>query len=197
MQNQIPTYPVVELQVETIDLDKHLTPESIKLIDIIENLELAIKTVEAQPEEQFGLESFKEETSCGTIFCTAGLLTTVEHFRNQGMLLNPTLGGWDWPRLMTRQSTRTPGLYNYEWVADLFGPDAFNNLFEIRDQGEWDSSIIECARGNHMDSLRSKGMDPGEYPFTFSDKELALARLSYQLDLIKSALDPVGEDPTL
>ena len=52
---------------------------------IIQNLNKAIEVVTNFPAEQLDLTNFRVDTECGTLYCTLGLLTTVEYFQNLGL----------------------------------------------------------------------------------------------------------------
>ena len=61
---------------------------------IINNLEILSAAVEAQPEPMFNLRRFKNETECGTLFCTVGLATTIPHFQELGFKMVEEYPKW-------------------------------------------------------------------------------------------------------
>lgn len=117
-------------------------------MNYIENLKVTIAAVEAQPE--LDLEQYRRVTDCGTLYCVAGLLPTIPHFAEMGVVAYGRGGA---PVL--------PGYYgsNIALYA-LFGTfpdgDAYRCLCASRHWGAWDEEL---------------GSDD------LSDKELALARL--------------------
>lgn len=147
--------------------------EAAEQLAIKQNLESLIVAVEAQPEEKFDLDRYKQETDCGTAFCTAGLASTMPEFQAQGlnyqkipntergMVYVGTLSIW------------------YRGVSDpMFGPDSFTRLFEPAGVGA-------------LDGLLGYD-DEGETP-NMTDKELALARLRNQLQTINEIIATKGE----
>lgn len=148
------------------------------LFVIIENLELAIKAVEEYPEELFDLERFQDRTQCGTLYCTAGLLSTVPHFYHQGVKLvdeGEDLCGANRWRLIRKIDPAT-GVMNYTYLWSLFGDWAFDRLFEGRGHGIWDEHLIANLYEKHDRFV--------------TDKELALARLQKQLGIYQSQFNP-------
>lgn len=101
---------------------------------IHENLKLAIDIVSNHPECQFDLGYYERQDSCGTIYCTAGLLATQEYFVSQ--LVEFSL----LDSLANALSTAT----------DLFGHDCYHRFFCSRGKGDWDDLIIrtEHEAGN-------------------------------------------------
>lgn len=163
----------------------------IRLPLIIENLERAIKAVQAQPETNFDLEYFRDDNpSCGTCFCTIGLLSTLDHFQKQGVVLEefkvPYRGTTSYT-LNTRPAH--DGVENYEYLDDIFGPDAFGRLFAQAGDGDFDEEHEREAKDDWARSLYSRGMPPEDYPFNYTDKQLALDRLKAQLNEMQNALE--------
>ena len=92
---------------------------------ILENLRIAIEALEAAPEEAIDLARFK--SPCGTLFCFAGLLTTVPHFQALGMRLEEKYGWENYYSLKVKDTN-----YRNIWTEldEIFGKDSFSNLFE-------------------------------------------------------------------
>lgn len=158
---------------------------------IIQNLELAIEAVKAQPETNFDLLRFKQiKPDCGTCFCTLGLLSTMDHFRNQGVVLNAFKQPFnDLTAYFIPCEVDSEGRETFGWLDALFGPDAFKRLFEQAGDGEFDDEHWREAREGWYNSLYSRGMPPEDYPFGYSDKDLALDRLKAQLGEMQDALE--------
>lgn len=140
---------------------------------IIQNLETLIEAVEAHPEDHFNLSRFKQETECGTLFCTIGLAATMPYFQEQGLeLVNIT------PRFSERQvfDVRINGGHSYEamLVDPLFGPNAFGRLFDPAGLGSLDE-VLGYVDEDELGNTIQPNM---------TDKELALARLRNQVKLI-------------
>lgn len=141
---------------------------------IVSNLKALIAAVEAQPEKQFDLGRFKDEGSCGTLFCTAGLATTMPVFQLQGMALRnwgyeswwATVDGVD----IDNEDCR---------VDELFGYEAYTHLFAARSDGKWDEELgLEFEDGV---------FETAESMARMSDKDLALARLRKRLEEMEAA----------
>lgn len=163
----------------------------IRLPLIIQNLELAIEAVKAQPETNFDLEYFRQsKPECGTCFCTIGLLSTVEHFQKQGVILHEFKKPFDGSTGYTLDEQTGPnGESSMAWLDDLFGPAAWNRLFAQAGSGEFDEEHWREAKDDWATSLYSRGMPPEDYPFNYSDKDLALDRLKAQLNEMQNALE--------
>lgn len=115
------------------------------------NIKRAIEIVTAHPETNFDLSSFKEETACGTNFCTAGLLFEQREFRIQ---LEQT-------ELCKENRHKTPGLLAHS--EEMFGPFCYHRLFAAYAEGVLDKEWMgDCLK----------------YP---THKELALLRLNHYL----------------
>ncbi len=136
---------------------------------IRENLIAAIAAVAAWPENRFDLETFTGTNECGTFYCSLGLLTTVPHFRKQGLRL----------RTKERREGASFGVgkegvedaqfaSQATWPDEMFGMHAFYRLFSGRGDGDLDDAII-----TDLDLQRGERL---------SDKELAIARLRWQLE---------------
>lgn len=131
----------------------------------IENIEILIEAVTAQPEELFDLSKYKREESCGTLFCTLGLAATLPEFQAQGLKIFQCGDAFD----VTINDVHAW----YEGIAEpVFGPNAFIRLFEPADCGTMDA-VLGYDRGW---SYGSPNM---------TDKELALKRLNRQLSILK------------
>lgn len=155
-----------------ITTSNQLTHKGLKMNNelILNNLRLLYSAVEAHPEEIFDLSSYKQESSCGTLFCTAGLAASMSVFQAQGV-------GWK------RQFCNDADNYGDDWhyvtvdgipiyettAADyLFGTNSFENCFAANSMGarDWDGFGYE------------------EVP----DKQLALWRLEQQIESVTKEL---------
>jgi hypothetical protein len=133
-------------------------------MNIIENLKKAIEVVEACPEAVLDLQHYKQETPCGTLFCTAGLLATTPFFMEQGLQLVP-IEDRDSAYNVTNPKICSDFVFGMStaWANAMFGGGGFVNLFQSRGCGYWDEEI-----------------DPTD---EMTDKELALCRLHRQLEM--------------
>lgn len=128
---------------------------------IVQNLMVLIQAVEDYPEPKLDLGIFKLDRECGTIYCTAGLAASLPIFQQQGLTLldRPfpivTLNGYG----INQEGGDKP-------LAELFGESAFCRLFSPR-------------HGSPYDAV--SGLVYQEPPV--SDKQIALNRLRFQLDL--------------
>mgnify|MGYP001576459888 CR=1 FL=1 len=128
------------------------------------NLIEAIRLVEAEPVLE--LDQYLTETTCGTLYCTAGLLAQQPYFQRQGMRLSQDE---DWGGLSIGTYFLTIG------HRELFGDDAFDRLFASSKVGVWDDELIRELEAPNEDAEPTKPRP--------TDKQLALARLRRQLDL--------------
>lgn len=126
---------------------------------ILENLRKAYEIVAATPEETVCLDTFRRETPCGTLFCTAGLLAQDPFFKKQGFRLVPAGKG------------HYLDLDDDDLTDRLFGESAFGVLFEAYGDGDDDNEFL---------SEESAG---DERP---THKELALLRLRKQIADVES-----------
>lgn len=126
------------------------------------NLYTLLGAVQAQPEKQFDLTRYCDDTDnvCGTLFCTAGLAGTLPFFQSQGMVLAKKRWGF-MVEVDGVDVDETPK------TDDLFGDSAWYNLFASRGDGDRDEDIAVASR-THL-----------------TDKELAIARIEAQIEAIK------------
>ena len=125
---------------------------------ILENLRKAYEIVAATPEETVCLDTFRRETPCGTLFCTAGLLAQDPFFKKQGFRLRPADDSY-YLNVDDEKADR------------LFGESAFGVLFEAYGDGDDDNEFLsEDSAGD-------------ERP---THKELALLRLRKQIADVES-----------
>jgi hypothetical protein len=123
---------------------------------IIKNLNVLLEAVEAQKE--LNLDSYcTEEHGCGTLFCNAGLATTLPHFKRRG---------WKFDRY---GDVAVKGESVWSGGDKDFGPDAFERLFEKFGEGEYD----------HMYPRRKHG-EPD-----CSHKKLAVWRLKLAIAMLE------------
>lgn len=139
----------------------------------IENLKVLIAAVEAQPE--LNLKAYRTKHGCGTLFCVAGLLPTIPHFKNLGVETDE-MDGRGAPAMPVK------GFGIVDTVAHLFGyygtfdsgglyqVDAFHKICLMRGQSKWDDEL-KVNRGTQWCCV----------PDTITDKDLALHRLNKAL----------------
>lgn len=135
---------------------------------IIENLELAIAAVEATPDQAVNLAQFRNE--CGTLHCTLGLLAEMPHFQAQGLALVQKRDEWGhgyWEVTIDGDSLNGATKSFDQGLVTRFGSAAWGNLFASSGLG-------------HHDHWHRSHMDKPE-----SDKQLALARLKFQLKVVQ------------
>jgi len=143
-----------------------------KIMSITSNLETLLAAVEAQPEDNFDLSHFRQDTACGTNFCTLGLACTMPKFREMGFSLREEL------------NTFAPSGFSYHAQVNglsamwgnrtdfAFGTNSYERLFEPADDGNLDEEL-----GYEFDYDTDTA--------NMSDKELAIARLKKQIELMK------------
>lgn len=136
---------------------------------IINNLEILSAAVEAQPEPMFNLRRFKNETECGTLFCTVGLATTIPHFQELGFKMVEEYPKW----FMVQVGD--DAIYDEGVSEEYFGEEAFARLFEPAGQGYLDNKLGYIDHDEDCDTI----------PPNMTDKELALARLRLQIKVLK------------
>lgn len=139
----------------------------------IENLQLLISAVEAHPEELFDLMKYKQEKNCGTLFCTLGLAASMPEFQEQGVqfLQYDNTFGFD------VVINGVPATISHT-IDSIFGPDAFDRLFQPAQLGQWDKSFGY-----------SLSTEADEYSPNMTDKALALKRLYRQLSILEENND--------
>lgn len=141
---------------------------------IIDNLNLLIAAVEAQPEPLFSLRKYREEAPCGTLFCTAGLAATMPEFNAQGMCFGPS-------GLEAVIPTINGVFLDSSRPSDpLFGENAWNNIFAGYNDGARDDILggVYAMRENGYGEMETEWTSP-----LMADKDLALARLRKQLEV--------------
>lgn len=133
---------------------------------ILSNLRLLRSAVEAQPEKLFDLSNYKQESKCGTLFCTAGLAATMPEFQEQGMGFRP-LPAAPWKCIVT---IGDEDIDDWGVAAPLFGDKAWDACFAGRADGLFDDEY------------------PGDlYGGSFvTDKQLALWRLDAQIEAVEA-----------
>lgn len=137
---------------------------------IITNLETLLAAVEVQPEGLFDLSMFKQDSSCGTLFCTIGVAACLPHFQAQGLEFGRVQGNNKEVVLINGYAAYNRG------VADpIFGPNAFDHLFEPAGLGGFDGDE-DIDYDDYSDDMPN-----------MSDKTLAIARIEKQIQLVKGA----------
>lgn len=136
---------------------------------IKENLVRAREIIAAH--DKFDLSQFARNTGCGTLYCGAGLLGTIDEFKEQGIVLvgrgNPSSSDC-YSRTMPCFCLSTD--YPNKPCADyVFGDNCFLDLFAERGYGTYD-----CIIFNEIDSR-------GGLSAAMSDKDLLLARFDFLL----------------
>lgn len=138
--------------------------------EIIENMEILLAAIKAQPEDNFDLSYFKKETEnvCGTLYCSAGLACTLPHFQAKGWKLvhDVDSGWWD----VHINNNDFPVAFDED-----FGDEAFDYLFAPSGCGEVDE--LHPAYIDTFDDMRT------------SDKELAIWRLERRIEEYKEKLN--------
>lgn len=98
---------------------------------IRDNLLQAIAATEAFPERLLALHYYRKETDCGTMYCLAGLLTTVPHFAEQGLTLQRSERDPTWTLVTEGRK-----------LNDILGYSAWFRLFAPRGAAEWDEQLL-------------------------------------------------------
>lgn len=114
---------------------------------ILENIDVAIATIEALPPERVNLCTFGRPAACGTIACIAGHIAALPHFIDQGWLYN----GSSFPGI------RASGEYYGIWIDNCpelldaqFGPNAWNAVFSLPDQSPLDLFTPDSTERDHQ-----------------------------------------------
>jgi hypothetical protein len=147
---------------------------------MIDNLTRAIALIEDTPENKLDLAHFTGD--CGTLHCTAGWLATNPHFQKQGMGLVELRFGYG-TNTLTNTLDEEHRLYDFQFLNELFGPEAFDRLFDAYGEGKEDLWLIKEKEGE-LSEDQEADIKEGDYKPT-TDKWLALARLKRQLLLIE------------
>ena len=153
------------------------------------NLKELIAAVEAYPEELFNLETFTDKkldekgNVCGTLFCTAGLATTLPVFQDIGFKLEARNNGWG-----SGITACVDGVEVLSGGADAtFGTDSFDNLFDQRNSEVDYSHPAALSIFADEDEVDEED-DEKEVPAFITDKALALWRLNRQLAIYEGEL---------
>ena len=134
---------------------------------IITNLEVLLAAVEAYPENNLNLSSYKcDDSVCGTLYCVAGLAATLPHFNAQGMYFE------DDGEIHMDDEGGDGHVGRDSCTDPLFGPEAWYNLFATYGGGNRDEEL-----GAFTDSSR--------FERAMTDKQLAVARLKAQIEAVK------------
>lgn len=154
---------------------------------ILKNLEIAYKAIEECKPKLFSLSTFNEETTCGTLHCSLGLLGTMPYFNEQKLKFVKRLTGPDYIDEVLTIKGIAVMCASHEWLDELFGDNCYFCLFHTRETGSWDY-FNYCYSGPAVGFLR---VNP-----KLTDKELALLRLNHQIKLVKESLRSRGICPT-
>lgn len=152
---------------------------TLKLEEQLENIAVAHSIVGGIPESQFSLDQFcnndhvnaPEHISCGTIGCTLGWLALHPHFTGQGLGLRR---GYVHARVGTN-----PEMDSCEAAEYLFGPRAFDTLFDRYGYGLADTTLINRHGLQGTPAFAHKN----------DHKKLALARLKRRYYQLKAIVD--------
>lgn len=148
--------------------------------EIRANILRAIDLITASPDESLNLDKFKSE--CGTLHCAAGLLTTDSYFASLGMALART---GEYNSFYRLYNWNNPDFNDYRWLNDIFGKNAFDVLFCEYGNGSADPEILsDFGKYEFFDDGELVETDWDVVPKPLTDKQLALARMRYQLDSI-------------
>lgn len=140
---------------------------------ILNNLTILRDAVAAQPEDLFDLNSYKTEEPCGTLFCTAGLATTMPYFQDLGVSMR------QWSLNGFYVQVKGDDIDDTEETNKLFGENAFRHLFAGADNGAWDKAL---------GYVETYGAESDAYVPQMSHKTLALARLDKQIAIYAAAV---------
>lgn len=134
----------------------------------VHNLTLARDFIKTLNPERLNLEQWCDrDNTCGTLYCTAGWLTTHPFFGqfmkiDENDVLVPTfIPAWT--------AARLPGeamAYKYRWLDALFGPDAFDHIFSAEGEGAFDDELLD--------------------DITLTDHQLAVCRLELAIERIEN-----------
>lgn len=126
------------------------------------NLEILLAAVHNTPEANFDLDNFRQDTPCGTLFCTVGIACTLPRFEAMGFRLVPIPTFGELPPDTYRAYVGDAPVAFTPATDEAFGEDAYRHLFSVAGTN-FDRDYI--------------GYDDDE----MTDKELAIARLRYRL----------------
>lgn len=135
---------------------------------IIDNLEVLLAAVVAQPEEMFDLGTWRSKHTCGTICCVAGLASLMPRFQALGLGWNPV-----------EAEPYFGNVSMWDGGGDtLFGVDSMDELFRPAGSGGLDDTI--GFEKHYDDDWTYNGQ-------SMTDRELAIARLEYRIKEYKDA----------
>lgn len=147
--------------------------------NIKQNLTILLAAVEAQPETLFNLDRYKADEPCGTIFCTLGLGCSMPYFIEKGFgFIEETLYGGG--KLYYASLDGAHVLEVPDALDKVFGESAWQRLFapagcgNIDGEVGYDDESVVVGEGAWGDPVCKPNM---------TDKELAIARLKYQIKL--------------
>jgi hypothetical protein len=155
---------------------------------ILKNLRDAHDILSKVEETVFDLHTFKRgDEVCGTIACAAGWLAMSERFAPVMSLLSfkniffisyctlvPTA-------TMNAHYNEDAG-YDFSWLDEHFGPDAFDNLFCERGDGGRDKEHEQATQRYDEEGYE---VDERVLPDSITDKDLALWRIEQQIAAIE------------
>lgn len=136
----------------------------------LDNLEVLLAAVQAQPETLFDLSKYQQKTTCGTMFCTAGLATTLPHFQALGFTMATGPSSYS-DRPFTGVKVGANWIFDRGVVSKHFGA-VFDDLFSPAGCSDTDDDL-----GYLYDSDSCVA--------NMTDKELAVARLKRQIAKLK------------
>lgn len=136
---------------------------------ILTNLEVLLAAVKSQPEALFNLSSYRNDTECGTMFCTAGLAATLPHFNAQKMRWG--VDAFDDPTVLIGSGS----VGDDEKTDPLFGQNSWYNLFSTFGSGSRDEDLGAVN-------------DIGERVGGYTHKELAILRIEAQIETVKGEM---------
>jgi len=146
-------------------------------MSIIKNLETLLEAVKAQPEKQFDLSVFRQDTPCGTNFCTLGLACSMPWFQEQGYSFVPSpFGDGYFISSYQGQDVRD----NLRMVDGTFGEVAFGYLFKPAGDGDSDEAL-----GYESSYVYDDATGVGDLKANMTDKALAIARLELRIAQLK------------
>lgn len=132
---------------------------------VISNLECALGVIKAFPPQNIDLGDFiKEKNDCGTCYCSLGLLANSEEF--------PYIRFQKYGSLRTVVVVPNTQPHSSQFV-NVFGPNAFDVLFEPYGMGLWDKEITNTAQPVIQESCG------------LTDYQLAVARFEFQIEVVK------------
>jgi hypothetical protein len=157
---------------------------------ILTNLRDAHDILSKVEEPVFNLQTFKRSTECGTVACAAGWLAMSDRFAPIMKLVPQS------PSFFSHYCSLVPaatgashynehGGYDFDWLDEHFGPDAFDNLFCERSDGGRDK---EHAQATQRYDEEGYEVEECVFPDSVTDKELALWRIEQQIAAIEGGV---------